>query len=87
MKCSNLENKLRSADRNSCKAQISRVTRDESNKVEDMARRIFKANRFNNGSGRCRKMIKIFLMNNFSFRLNKNYCILFDINNEDKAET
>jgi len=42
-----LENKLRLADRNSCKAQITRVTRDESNKVEDMARRIFKARRFN----------------------------------------
>ena len=48
-----LENKLRLADRNSCKAQISRVTRDESNKVEDMARRIFKARRFNIESGRC----------------------------------
>ena len=47
-----LENKLRLADRNSCKAQISRVTRDESNKVEDMARRIFKARRFNIESGR-----------------------------------
>ena len=53
-----LEKKLRLADRDSCKAQISKVTEDGTNKIEDLARKIMRSRKFNVDSGRCVKQSK-----------------------------
>merc|ERR1719166_755052 len=53
------EKKLRLADRDSCKAQISKVTEDETNKIEVLAKKILRSRKFNVDCGRCVKQSKI----------------------------